>query len=172
MFFQTSFQLYAQHHRISARMDEHLAQLVALVKSVALKYKLASVLSLKTIVMSLINEQTAHYLRDTNFGRNENRNLNDMWRHCKLFVANTKRMQCDVTLAVYVCFKFLLRLRSFQNFYGVIKRCFLLLKIFYVKCMQMYTNVLCKYCNFKKIYARITYTHLNIYTNIHTYILV
>ncbi|XP_049306880.1 uncharacterized protein LOC105234258 [Bactrocera dorsalis] len=72
------FQLYAQHHRIGARMDEHLAQLVALVKSVALKYKLASVLSLKTIVMSLISEQTAHYLRDTNFGRNENRNLNDM----------------------------------------------------------------------------------------------
>ncbi|XP_017486027.1 PREDICTED: uncharacterized protein LOC108374563 isoform X1 [Rhagoletis zephyria] len=72
------FQLYAQHHRISPAMEEHLAQLVALVKSVTLKYKLASLLSLKPIVMSLLNDQTAHYLRDTNFGRNESRNLHDM----------------------------------------------------------------------------------------------
>uniref|UniRef100_W8BC60 Spatacsin n=2 Tax=Ceratitis capitata TaxID=7213 RepID=W8BC60_CERCA len=72
------FQLYAQHHRISTRMDEHLSQLVTLIKSVTLKYKLASLLSLKAIVMSLINDQTSHYLRDTDFGRNENCNLNDM----------------------------------------------------------------------------------------------
>ncbi|XP_053966842.1 uncharacterized protein LOC128868592 [Anastrepha ludens] len=72
------FQLYTQHHRINPQMEDRLAQLVALVKSVTLKYKLASLLSLKPIIMSLLNEQTSHFLRDTNFGRNENRNLPDM----------------------------------------------------------------------------------------------
>jgi len=48
-----------------------LAQLVELIKSVVLKYKLASILGLKSIVMSLINDSSVYYLRDTNFGRSE-----------------------------------------------------------------------------------------------------
>lgn len=31
------------------------------------------------IVMSLINDQTVHYLRDTNYGRNEPHNAANMW---------------------------------------------------------------------------------------------
>uniref|UniRef100_A0A1A9UYI2 Spatacsin_C domain-containing protein n=1 Tax=Glossina austeni TaxID=7395 RepID=A0A1A9UYI2_GLOAU len=38
-------------------------------------YKLASIINLKSTVMSLINDQTIHYLRDTNFSRrDDNRN--------------------------------------------------------------------------------------------------
>lgn len=50
---------------------EHLSELLEMVKSVALKYKLASIVGLKEIVLELLNEPTIHYLRDINFGRME-----------------------------------------------------------------------------------------------------
>lgn len=56
-------------------MEEHISELVDLVESVTLKYKLASVLTLKSTILTLINDQTIHYLRDMKFGRREeNRN--------------------------------------------------------------------------------------------------
>ncbi|KAH8233205.1 hypothetical protein KR026_005345 [Drosophila bipectinata] len=63
--------LHSQSHPTNAKQEESLAQLVELIKSVVLKYKLASLLGFKSIVMSLINDSAVHYLRDTNFGRNE-----------------------------------------------------------------------------------------------------
>ncbi|XP_017024750.1 spatacsin [Drosophila kikkawai] len=63
--------LHAQSNATNAKQEESLAQLVELIKSVILKYKLASILGLKPIVMSLINDSPVHYLRDTNFGRSE-----------------------------------------------------------------------------------------------------
>lgn len=48
-----------------------MVQLVELIKSVVLKYKLASILGFKSIVMSLINDSSVYYLRDTNFGRTD-----------------------------------------------------------------------------------------------------
>ncbi|XP_068146552.1 spatacsin [Drosophila tropicalis] len=57
--------------------EQSFGQLVNLIKSVTLKYKLASMLGLKTIVMSLINDSTVYYLRDTNFGRKEFSNIVD-----------------------------------------------------------------------------------------------
>ncbi|KAH8402411.1 hypothetical protein KR009_011843 [Drosophila setifemur] len=63
--------LHSQSNAANAKQEESLAQLVELIKSVILKYKLASILGLKPIVMSLINDSSVHYLRDTNFGRSE-----------------------------------------------------------------------------------------------------
>lgn len=60
------------------QMEENLAQLIDFVKSITLKYKLASLLSLKSTVMSLINEQTMYYLKDTDYGRNESQNMPDV----------------------------------------------------------------------------------------------
>ncbi|KAL9895866.1 spatacsin [Glossina fuscipes fuscipes] len=70
------FQVYSQHaNKITHNMEEHLTELIDLVRSVTLKYKLASVINLKSTVMSLINDQTIHYLRDMNFSRrDDNRN--------------------------------------------------------------------------------------------------
>ncbi|XP_030556362.1 spatacsin isoform X1 [Drosophila novamexicana] len=70
--------LHTQNNPSSAKHEESLAQLVELIRSVTLKYKLASILGLKGIVMSLINDSTVHYLRDTNFGRNEMHNVTNM----------------------------------------------------------------------------------------------
>ncbi|XP_017079110.1 spatacsin [Drosophila eugracilis] len=63
--------LHIQSHATNSKQEESLAQLVELIKSVILKYKLASILGFKAIVMSLINESPVYYLRDTNFGRSE-----------------------------------------------------------------------------------------------------
>ncbi|XP_065367464.1 uncharacterized protein LOC135960161 [Calliphora vicina] len=69
------FQLQCNQNTISKEMEEHISELVNLVQSVTLKYKLASLLTLKTTILSLINDQTIHYLRDMKFGRREeNRN--------------------------------------------------------------------------------------------------
>lgn len=70
--------MHTQNNPSSAKHEESLAQLVELIRSVTLKYKLASILGLKEIVMSLINDSTVHYLRDTNFGRNEMHNVTNM----------------------------------------------------------------------------------------------
>ncbi|XP_059218694.1 uncharacterized protein LOC106084269 [Stomoxys calcitrans] len=58
------FQIYAKQQRITKQMDEHIAQMVELVSSVSLKYKLASVLTLKSTILSLINNDSIHFLRD------------------------------------------------------------------------------------------------------------
>ncbi|XP_017003047.3 spatacsin [Drosophila takahashii] len=63
--------LHTQSSATSSKQEESLIQLVELIKSVILKYKLASILGFKSIVMSLINESPVYYLRDTNFGRSE-----------------------------------------------------------------------------------------------------
>lgn len=52
-------------------MDEHITQLIDLVSSIALQYKLASVLTLKSKILSLINNESIHFLRDMKFGRRE-----------------------------------------------------------------------------------------------------
>ncbi|KAH8407414.1 hypothetical protein KR222_008422 [Zaprionus bogoriensis] len=70
--------LHSQNNVPTAQQQESLAQLVELIRSVTLKYKLASILGLKAIVMALINDQTVHYLRDTNYGRNEPHNVANM----------------------------------------------------------------------------------------------
>ncbi|ALC42547.1 CG13531 [Drosophila busckii] len=67
--------LHLQQHAPSVRQEESLAELLQLTKSVTLKYKLASILGLKSIVVALLNGHTVHYLRDTNFGRNELTNM-------------------------------------------------------------------------------------------------
>ncbi|KAH8305915.1 hypothetical protein KR018_003648 [Drosophila ironensis] len=66
-----SYLIHCQSRTTNAKQEESLAQLVELTKSVILKYKLASLLGFKPIVMALINESPVHYLRDTNFGRTE-----------------------------------------------------------------------------------------------------
>ncbi|XP_001360514.2 spatacsin [Drosophila pseudoobscura] len=63
--------VHAQSNATTAKQEESLAHLVELIKSVTLKYKLASILGLKPILLSLINDSPVYYLRDTNFGRNE-----------------------------------------------------------------------------------------------------
>lgn len=73
-----SFILHSQNNVPTPQQQESLTQLVELIRSVTLKYKLASILGLKMIVMSLINDQTVHYLRDTNYGRNEPHNAANM----------------------------------------------------------------------------------------------
>ncbi|XP_037954698.1 spatacsin-like [Teleopsis dalmanni] len=72
------YQIYLQQNKATTVMEENLAHLIEYVKSITLKYKLASILTLKGIVMSLINDHTIYYLRDTNFGRNENQNMPDI----------------------------------------------------------------------------------------------
>ncbi|XP_030386923.1 spatacsin [Scaptodrosophila lebanonensis] len=70
--------LYTQNNVSNAKHQESLSQLVELIQSVTLKYRLASILDLKSIVLSLINSSVVHYLRDTNFGRHESHNVADM----------------------------------------------------------------------------------------------
>lgn len=65
------FQLYAVNNKTNRQMEENLCALVEQVQSIALKYKLASLLNMKATVMSLLNEETVYYLKDTNYGRNE-----------------------------------------------------------------------------------------------------
>lgn len=70
-----SFQLHCQQNTISKQMEEHLSELVDMVESITLKYKLASLLSFRPTILSLINDSTIYYLRDMDFGRrDENQN--------------------------------------------------------------------------------------------------
>lgn len=50
-------------------MEQNISTLIEMVESVALRYKLASVLGLKKIIATLINDQCSYYLKDTNYGR-------------------------------------------------------------------------------------------------------
>nr|NP_001286748.1 uncharacterized protein Dmel_CG13531, isoform C [Drosophila melanogaster]NP_611726.1 uncharacterized protein Dmel_CG13531, isoform B [Drosophila melanogaster]AAF46913.1 uncharacterized protein Dmel_CG13531, isoform B [Drosophila melanogaster]AHN56543.1 uncharacterized protein Dmel_CG13531, isoform C [Drosophila melanogaster] len=63
--------LHIQSNATNSKQEESMVQLVGLIKSVVLKYKLASILGFKSIVMSLINDSSVYYLRDTNFGRTD-----------------------------------------------------------------------------------------------------
>lgn len=55
-------------------MEQHIANLVEMVDSVTVRYRLASLLGLKRLVAHLINENSLYYLKDTNYGRNEQTN--------------------------------------------------------------------------------------------------
>lgn len=52
-------------------MEQNISTLIEMIDSVSLRYKLASILGLKKIIANLINDQSAHYLKDTNYGRIE-----------------------------------------------------------------------------------------------------
>lgn len=56
---------------MTKKMENSISNVILSVKSVTLKYKLASLLGLKRIVADLINEQSLFYLKDTNYGRND-----------------------------------------------------------------------------------------------------
>lgn len=52
-------------------MEQHISNLVEMVDSVTVRYRLASLLGLKRLIAQLINENSLFYLKDTNYGRNE-----------------------------------------------------------------------------------------------------
>lgn len=52
-------------------MEQSISAIVEKVQSVTMRYKLASLLSDKRIIANLINEESLYYLKDTNYGRNE-----------------------------------------------------------------------------------------------------
>lgn len=64
----SSFQIQTN---VTAKMEQHIANLVEMVESVTVRYRLASLLGLKRLVAQLINENSLFYLKDTNYGRNE-----------------------------------------------------------------------------------------------------
>lgn len=55
----------------SAKMEKAVSTIIEMVQSVTLRYKLASLLSDKRIIATLINGDCLYYLKDTNYGRNE-----------------------------------------------------------------------------------------------------
>lgn len=66
-----NFQLHAQsvNLTISNKIENNLEDLVRRIQSVTLKYKMASLLSFKKIIMGLINSHTLYYLKDSNYGK-------------------------------------------------------------------------------------------------------
>lgn len=52
-------------------MERAISTIIEMVQSVTLRYKLASLLSDKRIIATLINGDCLYYLKDTNYGRNE-----------------------------------------------------------------------------------------------------
>lgn len=56
-------------------MEERLAELLEMIKSVALKYKLASNLNHRPTISKLLEEHTIHYLKDINFNCPTNSHL-------------------------------------------------------------------------------------------------
>lgn len=63
-----SFQIQTN---VTAKMERHISNLVEMVESVTMRYRLASLLGLKRLIAQLINENSLFYLKDTNYGRNE-----------------------------------------------------------------------------------------------------
>lgn len=53
------------------KMERAISIIIEMVQSVTLRYKLASLLSDKRIIATLINGDCLYYLKDTNYGRNE-----------------------------------------------------------------------------------------------------
>lgn len=66
-----NFQLYAPsvNLAITAKMEICLEDLVRRIQSITLKYKMASLLSFKKLIMGLINDHTLYYLKDSNYGK-------------------------------------------------------------------------------------------------------
>lgn len=61
-----------QHQpRVTQAAEANVARLVEMVESVTLRYRLASLLGLKGCIAGLINDHSLFYLKDTNYGRNE-----------------------------------------------------------------------------------------------------
>lgn len=61
-----------QHQsKITSVAEANVARLVELVESVTLRYKLASLLGLKSCIAALINDHSLFYLKDTDYGRKE-----------------------------------------------------------------------------------------------------
>lgn len=56
----------------TTQMEQNISNIVEMVESVTLRYKLASLLSDKRIIANLINDRSLFYLKDTNYGRNDN----------------------------------------------------------------------------------------------------
>lgn len=52
-------------------MELAIIQVIQLIDSISLRYKLASLLGLKKVIADLINDQSLYYLKDTDYGRNE-----------------------------------------------------------------------------------------------------
>lgn len=66
-----NFQQYALNVNLTmtTKMELCLEDLVRRIQSVTLKYKMASLLSFKKVIMSLINDHTLYYLKDSNYGK-------------------------------------------------------------------------------------------------------
>lgn len=66
-----NFQQYSQNVNlaITTKIELCLEDLVHRIQSITLKYRMASLLSFKKIVMSLINDHTLYYLKDSNYGK-------------------------------------------------------------------------------------------------------
>ncbi|XP_053690600.1 spatacsin [Sabethes cyaneus] len=56
---------------ITPAMERSIAELVDMVESVTLKYRLASLLGLKRTLQELINQNSLYYLKDRDYGQNE-----------------------------------------------------------------------------------------------------
>lgn len=52
-------------------MEKAISTIIEMVQSVTLRYRLASLLSEKRIIATLINGDCSYYLKDTNYGRSE-----------------------------------------------------------------------------------------------------
>lgn len=59
-------------------------------------------MGLKTIVMLLINDQTVHYLRDTNYGRNEPHNAANMWHKICDFIYISRSSDCNAKYVIKI----------------------------------------------------------------------
>lgn len=56
---------------VTPNMEKAMSTIIEMVQSVTLRYRLASLLSDKRIIATLINGDCLYYLKDTNYGRNE-----------------------------------------------------------------------------------------------------
>lgn len=67
----TFFYSFQVQTNVTMKMEQHISNLVEMVDSVTVRYRLASLLGLKRLVAQLINENSLYYLKDTNYGRSE-----------------------------------------------------------------------------------------------------
>lgn len=56
---------------VTPKMETAISIIIEMIQSVTLRYKLASLLSDKRIIATLINGDCLYYLKDTHYGRNE-----------------------------------------------------------------------------------------------------
>ncbi|XP_055374506.1 uncharacterized protein LOC129607502 [Condylostylus longicornis] len=68
----TGYQNYCKTNIGYMKMEENLQNLVMKIKSVTLKYRLASFMSFKNIITDILNDDNSiYYLKDTNYGEKE-----------------------------------------------------------------------------------------------------